>query len=932
MKISLLSIAVLLCLSSIHAESQDQQQDAYLASIMANPKFKPNTLGNVIPGRFIIEFEQDYRGSSLEFVNDIESEIDISPRIKMNIAQDYSSSPSLFRGVSISIDQPSSTLQKRSEQEQELHMQSIHNTVLRKILEQNRVKHIYPVTEIPRPNVQQMSPTIDAYAIDQDSQIIPGAPTLELPDNGLPLPFSHAMTQVDKVHDKYKGNGVLVGIIDSGIDYRHPAFGSGFGPGYQVRFGYDLVGNQFNSRDPLSRKQQETPLDTCLDGNGHGTHVAGIIAANDKMFNFTGVAPEVTLGAWRIFGCDGATSNDLVIQALISAHEAGCDIINLSLGSSSNWADDPTAIIANRVAERGSIVIAAAGNDGFEGAFFISSPASGTGSVAVASMDNEYNLQQAVQADNGAEYPYLLSSTTKEFPSGKLVNYINSESAEDACPGTRPNNSLKDKIVLVQRGKCTFDEKADMVEQYGGAGIVVYDNQEEPGFKPQTLTSKLPLASISMSAGKELKQRLNTNTTLATEGIQLTFKTALAPQKVPTARKVSKFSSVGPLYDMSLKPDLGGPGGYIFSTLPIPNGGYGLLSGTSMAAPYIAGAYALFLEAHGKNVTAQYLKEHFQNYAKPSTTTHGIYLDNPARQGAGLIQLLDTIHQSVHVSPGSLSFNDTANIKPQTLKITNPSNRSVTYSVSHHPSLAISPYNTTLQGFAPLNPPQYAAEKVKADIELSFTHVTLRPGQSANLNLTVKRIGGNHVDQPYPIYGGFVEFSPVNNSALRSIHVPYVGIRGSLAELPIFDNGFPRLLLTNSTLLFEKEVGNGKTIVGFVIERSSFLSSFVTSTFRLLTGTSYIVTEVLDANMTEIGVFSEDSYLSRNTLQEQDFIFTQRWNGTVIPTGSDSNVVEAEAVKPGLYFLRWKALKLMSDASRPESWFTKVSPPILIRN
>jgi len=272
MKISLLSTAVLLCLASIHAESlSQQQQDAHLESIMSNPKFKPNALGNVIPGRFIIEFEQDYRGSSLEFVNDIESDIDISPRIKMNIAQDYSSSPSLFRGVSIAIDQPddSSPLKKRSDQEQELHMQSIQNTVLRKILEQNRVKHIYPVTEIPRPNVQNMSPNFEAYAIDEDSRIVPKAPTLELPKNGLPLPFSHAMTQVDKVHNQFKGNGVLVGIIDSGIDYRHPAFGSGFGPGYQVRFGYDLVGNQFNSRDPLSRRQRETPLDACEDGNGN---------------------------------------------------------------------------------------------------------------------------------------------------------------------------------------------------------------------------------------------------------------------------------------------------------------------------------------------------------------------------------------------------------------------------------------------------------------------------------------------------------------------------------------------------------------------------------------------------------------------------------------------------------------------------------------
>lgn len=205
----------------------------------------------------------------------------------------------------------------------------------------------------------------------------------------------------------------------------------------------------------------------------------------------------------------------------------------------------------------------------------------------------------------------------------------------DACDGLEPENDLNGKIVLVQRGKCTFDEKAEAVRKAGGVGIVLYDNQDEAMFTAQALKSKLPMASISQKAGMELKQLISTNEKYKS-GIQLEFKTALTPFKTPTGNTMSKFSSVGPLYDMSFKPDVAGPGGYIFSTLPIANGGYGVLSGTSMAAPYIAGAYALYLEAHGKKQGQTYLKEHFQNYARP--TLKDTQVDNPARQGAGLIQ------------------------------------------------------------------------------------------------------------------------------------------------------------------------------------------------------------------------------------------------------------------------------------------------------
>ncbi|KAI9483063.1 MAG: peptidase S8/S53 domain-containing protein [Benjaminiella poitrasii] len=910
-------------------DNSHTEDEELLNSILSNPKYKVNTLGRIIPGRFIIEFVDSYHGSSLDFITDVESDISQtksipSSRIKLSIAQDFNSSPSVFRGVSINLEEPETYLTKRDERE-EVQMRSIQNAVLRKLVEQHRVKHIYPVTEIPRPKVKIISSNIRAY---ENGSIVPDLSEIDLPEGGPSLPFTHVMTQVDKVHSKYKGKGIVVGIIDSGVDYQHPALGGGFGPGYPIRYGYDLVGNNFNTRNISSREQNETPLDACEDGTGHGTHVAGIIAANDKLYNFTGVAPEVTIGAWRVFGCDGATSNDLIIKALISAYETGCDIINLSLGSSSNWAEDPTSIVANRISERGIIVIGAAGNDGVEGAFYISSPSTGLNTVAAASVDNDLALHQTFYSENGGQYQFLLSSTTNEFPSGHLVSYSSETSGSDGCEGSNPDNELEGKIVLVQRGNCTFDQKALEVEKHGAIGIIIYNNLPDDALlKIQALKTTLPLASISMESGEELKESLTNNTSFAENGIYIEFNSTLSPKEVPTARKISEFSSIGPLYSTDLKPDLAAPGGYIFSTLPIANGGYGILSGTSMAAPYIAGACALYLEAHGKNQNSIFLKEHLQNYARPLTVLKD-RLDNPARQGSGLIQVMDAITQTVHVSPGALSFNDTDHIGPRKLNITNPSNSTVTYIVENKQSLAISPYNTTQQGFAPLTSVQYAPDRVVAEIAFSHDQVTLGPGESIEIELNVTSIGSISSESPYPIYGGYVKLSPTapseTNSDIKPVHVPYIGIRGSLNRLPIFDAAFPRMFVANTN-----RTSNDLKMANFAIERATS-SSFVTSIIRLLTGTSQLITEVLHENMTKIGYYSEYTYLPRNTLRGIDFIFMQRWNGTVVPVGNGT-LSDLITLDPGYYLLRWKALKLLSDPSDSNSWETKLSPPILIR-
>ncbi|KAI8387535.1 peptidase S8/S53 domain-containing protein [Blakeslea trispora] len=897
MKIHLLSAISLWLLSASSSALEDEHKNSRLDLLFSNPKFRPNTLGNVIPGRFIIEFEDGYQGSSLDFVHEVQTmaEPSLEGRIKISIAHDFASQSSIFRGVSISLDEAEILpLSKRNKNPAEL--QGLHGKVLNEILSQNRVKHVYPVTEIARPSLN-FANTFNVYSIENNTAVIKTT-KVNVPSDLPNLPFSHISSQVNDVHRKLKtkGAGVLVGIIDSGIDYRHPAFGNGFGKDYPVKFGYDLVGNNYNSRDLSSKKQSSTPLDDCEKGNGHGTHVAGIIAANDKLFNFTGVAPEVDLGVWRVFGCDGSTSNDIVMKALLDAHEAGCDVINLSLGSPSNWAEDPGSIIADRIAQKGTFVIAAAGNEGRSGSFYIASPGGLPQVVASASVDNLFNLKKVLTTEDGKQFSYVLGSRENDFPSGKVVSYTNEDSEEDACNDIKPDKDITGKIVLVKRGGCLFDTKAVNVEKHGGKAVIIYDNKdEEDSFAPQVTHSNISVSAVTKRVGEELISLISSNKTSAMDGIYIKSDDSLFPQPVDTANQISKFSSLGPLYDMSLKPDFASPGGYIFSTLPLANGGYGVLSGTSMSAPYIAGAYALFLQAHGKDHTATFVKEHFQNYAKPIKTESG--LDNPVRQGAGLLQLFDTINQSVHVSPGAISLNDTVNTAPVTLSISNPSDQTVSYKINYENSLAIAPFDIELQGFAPVGPVSYTSTNVTAVIDISAQEITLEPG---------------------------------DENVLKPIHVPYIGVKGALSELPIFDDGYPHLLKRNVSKTFKHRLEDGTRLQGYVLDRSKSITSYVISVFRLLTGSPQVVTEVLDENHTMIGTFFEEDFVARNTMEDRNYFFTKRWNGTMIPVG-DTDVTKSVILDSGHYYLRWKALKLFSDPSLPESWETKTSVPIYIK-
>ncbi len=163
------------------------------------------------------------------------------------------------------------------------------------------------------------------------------------------------------------GKGIRIGIIDTGIDYNHEAFGGGFGDAFIVTGGYDFVNND---EDPM-------------DDNGHGTHVAGIIGGHSTTIN--GLAFNAKFFAYKALDQNGNGTASTVIAAIERAIADSVQVINLSLGTPSTGSDDPLSIAVNRAAEAGIVVVVAAGNTGDYGT--INSPGIAKFALTVGATD-----------------------------------------------------------------------------------------------------------------------------------------------------------------------------------------------------------------------------------------------------------------------------------------------------------------------------------------------------------------------------------------------------------------------------------------------------------------------------------------------------------------------------------------------------------------
>ncbi|KAJ3107286.1 hypothetical protein HDU97_004425 [Phlyctochytrium planicorne] len=617
----------------------------------------------------------------------------------------------------------------------------------------------------------------------------------------------HALTGVNEARKAFKlsGKGIKVAVIDSGVDYLHPALGGGFGPGFKVSYGWDLVGDAYSLRNQKTVEDPD-PMDNC-SASSHGTHVAGIVGAFaynmaapfQPPVDFTGVAPNVTLGAYRVFGCEADyTSEDIIVKAVYKAQADGSHIINMSLGGGPQYNDGVDAYAVEQVSKAGVIVLSSNGNSQAAGLMVAGSPGISRGGFGVASFDNA-GVPQATLFANNAPFTYSIGGSNGNFkfdlPYDVLANDITALDRDEQNDGLTPLNppvNATGKALLIRWGdslqsanRCNYAARA------GAAACILYSNG--PTIPSIAGSALIPSLATTREAGAAIVAKLK-----AGQKVSLVVTTKQTMGDLATGGTVSSFSSPGLDPDLFVKPEIGGIGGQVLSTnsrFASRNSKfvYGLKSGTSMSSPYTAGAMALLLEAKGVgNVDFKAAQTLLMNTAEPKRIFNSPLVDSVTRQGAGLINIYKAVTTKTLVEPPVLHLNDTKYTKQHyTITITNQNTVPVSYTLETLGAAMATGFvagDDALQSIANTSfTPDYATVKfARNNQRVDSLNFTIAAGDSKNVNVHFTA-PSTAVAGLFPVYSGFIQLSSVDGAAKKIVaSVPFAGMVGSWRDAPVW--------------------------------------------------------------------------------------------------------------------------------------------------
>lgn len=623
------------------------------------------------------------------------------------------------------------------------------------------------------------------------------------------------------------GAGVLIGVIDSGIDPDHPVLKDAsltVPAGYPRCKGADcaytsnkvIVARSYigliavNSNQSQSRPDDLSPRDHI----GHGTAVAAVAAGMRTVGpagSTAGVAPKAFLANYKVFGTPGvnddsdpATFDEAVIQAVNDAYTDGVDIAVVALGSPALWGVsdagavcgntagtpcDPVAATVEAAVQGGMLVVAAAGNDGGSGSYptygTINSPAIAPSAIAVGASTNSHFFVSTVYTLGNA--PASIQAIDAQLSNGlKFQEPFTApvlDTGGTACAALPPG-SLNGAIALIQRGDCGFFYKLYFAQQAGAIAAIIFQLDGYDGLFPLDgiATSGIPAVLIGSTAGRALQTYIQKAGGQKAGGVKATIDPTLVEGKPDASYqdKVAWFTSWGPTVgDNLLKPEVVAPGTdlYIASQNYDPNGAlyhpskYFAANGTSFSAAMVAGAAALVLQNNRKLTPAQ-LKSAVVNTANAGIQDYDangqIYPARILATGAGKLNVGAAVATNVTIEPSTLSFGViTSTLPAQTLKFTNLGTAALTLRLAVQANTGDS----------------------RASIAVPVT-VSIPAGQSTTVNISLQGRVPNpgHYDGAISITGGAV-----------TLRVPYFYIVGDQIPFNAYALGGDQFVLSAET-------------------------------------------------------------------------------------------------------------------------------------
>ena len=612
----------------------------------------------------------------------------------------------------------------------------------------------------------------------------------------------------------YNGEGMVVSVIDTGIDPSHkdmkltnPEKGRISEKDLIIK---NLPGKFYTAKIPYGYNYMDNNdiiLDLGPEASEHGMHVAGTVGANGEI---KGVAPEAQLLAMKVFGNDPgmpSTFGDVIIKAIDDSIVLGADVINMSLGSTSAFQlpDDPEQMAVERAVKNGVVCSVSSGNsnhigDGYADPYWenpdyglVGSPGLSIDSIQVASIENTHVKVEGFNYEGGvAGYTVAGEIDPVKVFKGMEIEYIDCGiGAEEDFEG----KDLNGKLALIIRGGLTFVEKIENAEAFGAAGVIVYNHAEGGDGMVNMMypdNGEIPAVFIGNTDGRNLL-------TLIDEGKNIVeFKGKKVLIENANSGNMSEFTSWGPTPNLDFKPEITAPGGQIYSTLQ--NDKYGVMSGTSMAAPHVSGGSALVLQRVDKdfgltgNARAEMAKNLIMSTANPLSDRFGFV--SPRRGGAGVMNLYaatttPAIVVEANTGISKITLKEIGNNVEFDIVVKNFGDKELTYNID-----GVIQTDLAVNGEIWMEPQPVLNAPIVFEVNGDEVESVTVPAKG-NSNIRVKIDLSNATDwadeaplndifENGTFIDGFITLTEITDTH-ATLNIPYMGFYGDWDKAPIFD-------------------------------------------------------------------------------------------------------------------------------------------------